>query len=85
MFDYRSSIMKIESSQEFSNFKRFIRKNFLDPICDFLVLDNISGTTKWKLPHSSYFKAYTRPKTTEHIVLGDNYLNGWQTPFPKCP
>ena len=62
MFDYRSSIMKIESSQEFSNFKQFIRKNFIDPICDFLVLDNISGTTKWKLPHSPYFKAYTWPK-----------------------
>ena len=85
MFDYRSSIMKIKSWQEFSNFKQFIRKNFIDPICDFLVLDNISGTTKWKLPHSPYFKAYTWPKTTGHIVQGGNYLKGWQTPFCKCP
>ena len=85
MLDYRLYIIKIESSQEFSNFKQFIRKSFLDPICDFLGLNNISVTTNRKLPLSPNFKAYTWPKTTGHIVIGGNYLKGWLIPFPKCP
>ena len=82
MLDYRSYIIKIESSQEFSNFKQFIRKSFRDPICDFLGLTNISGTTKPKLPHYPNFKAYTWPKTTGHFVLGGNYQKVWENPFP---
>ena len=81
MLDYRSYIIKIESSQELSNSKQFIRKSFLDPICDFLGLNNISGTTNRKLPHSPNFKAYTWPKTTGHFVLGGNYQKVWQNPF----